>query len=75
MAARMTWKEIQGRYPNQWIGLVNVVWKDESNIESAIVKYTDKSSGDLLRLQLSNEPDLFSCYTTPDSCGQLGVIG
>ncbi len=72
---RLTWKEIQEKYPNQWIGLTNIEWKNDSNIASAIVKYKGKTSGELLKLQLNNEPDLFSCFTTPESCGQLGVIG
>ena len=72
---RLTWKQIQEKYPNQWIGLISVKWKNDSNVESAIVKYTDKTSGDLLRLQLNGEPDLFSCFTTPNSRGQLGIIG
>jgi len=52
MAQRLTWKEIQEKYPDQWVGLVDIVWQDESNIESAIVKYADKSKEELLILQI-----------------------
>ncbi|MBO4373861.1 MAG: hypothetical protein J5829_02030 [Lachnospiraceae bacterium] len=72
---RLTWKEIQEKYPDQWIGLVGVEWKNDSNVASAIVKYIGKTSGELLRLQMGAEPELFSCFTTPESRGQLGVIG
>ena len=72
---RLTWKEIQEKYPDQWIGLVAVEWKNDSNVASAVVKYIDKTSGELLKLQMGGEPGLFSCFTTPESCGQLGVIG
>ena len=42
-------------YPNQWISLISVKWKNDSNVDSAVVKYTNKSSGDLFRLQLIGE--------------------
>lgn len=75
MTERMTWKEIQERYPDQWVGLVDVEWKNQSNIISAIVKYTDKEvdKNDLVRMQIRGE--IFSCYTTPDNAFQLGMIG
>ena len=71
---RMTWSEIKQRYPDRWVGLVDVKWKNPANVESAVVKYTDKSASDLLRLQFDGE-DLFSIYTTPDNMGQLGFVG
>lgn len=70
---RMTWKEIQEKYPDQWIGLSDVDWIDDSNIRSAIVKYTDKSKEELLIMQIKDE--IFSCYTTPDNVFQLGMAG
>lgn len=70
---RLTWKQIQEKYPDQWVGLVDIVWQDDSNIESAIVKYTDKSKEELLVLQIRDE--IFSCYTTPDNVFQLGIVG
>lgn len=70
---RLTWKEIQEKYPDQWVGLVDIAWQDDSNIESAIVKYTDKSKEELLVLQIRDE--IFSCYTTPDNVFQLGIVG
>ena len=73
MAQRLTWKDIQEKYPDQWVGVVDIVWQDESNIESAIVKYADKSKEELLILQIRDE--IFSCYTTPDNVFQLGIAG
>lgn len=70
---RLTWKEIQEKYPDQWVGLVDVTWQDESNIESAIVKYADKDKEELLVMQIRGE--IFSCYTTPDNVFQLGMAG
>ncbi len=75
MSTRLTWDQIQQKYPDRWVGLVDIVWKDNSNVESAIVKYDDKSCNDLLALQFSNEPELFGCYTTPDHVAHVGVVG
>lgn len=73
MTERLTWKEIQEKYPDQWVGLIDIQWKNDSNIESAVVKYTDKTKDELLVMQIKNE--IFSCYTTPDHVFQLGVLG
>ena len=40
MSNRLTWKEIVERYPDQWVGLVDINWKNEANVESAVVKYS-----------------------------------
>ena len=73
MPERLTWDEIQEKYPDQWVGLVDIKWKYDSNIESAIVKYVDKSKDELLMMQIKDE--IFSCYTTPDNVFQLGTVG
>ena len=75
MADRMTWEEIQKKYPDQWVGLVDVKYVDDDGIsvESAVVKYTDKSKSDLTRLVLNGE--IISRYTTPDNIFQMGMIG
>ena len=64
MGERLLWKEIQKKYPDQWVGLAEISWKDEANIESAVVKYADKTKDELLMMQINGE--IFSCYTTPD---------
>ena len=75
MNERMTWKEIQEMYPDQWVGLedVNYLNDDGVSIESAIVKYADKSKSELTRLALRGE--VVSRYTTPDNIFQLGMVG
>ena len=65
MKERLTWEEIKKKYPDQWVGLVDVKYKeDNANIKSAVVKYTDKSHDELLLLKM--EEDLIHRYTTPD---------
>ena len=75
MGDRMTWEEIQKKYPDQWVGLVDVKYVDDDGIsvESAVVKYADKSKSDLTRLVLKGE--IISRYTTPDNIFQMGMIG
>ena len=72
---RMTWDEIQKTYPDQWVGLVDVKYLNDDgvSIESAVVKYTDKSKGELTRLMLDG--GIESVYTTPDHKFQLGMVG
>ena len=74
MDERLTWDEIAEKYPDQWVGLIDVDWEDDANVRSAIVKYTDKSSSELLRLQIKDK-NLYSTYTTPDNLAPLGVVG
>lgn len=71
MAERMTWKEIQEKHPDQWIGLIEVEYvnNDGVSIETAVVKYTDKSKSELTRLALKGE--IVSRYTTPDNIFQV----
>ena len=74
MNERLTWDEIVEKYPDQWVGLVDVDWEDGANVRSAIVKYTDKTSGELARMQIKDS-NLYSTYTTPDNLAPLGVVG
>ena len=71
---RLTWDEIAQKYPDQWVGLVDVDWEDESNLRTAVVKYIDKSSTELALMQLEDD-NLYSAYTTPNNLGQLGIVG
>ena len=70
---RLTWKEIVEKYPDTWIGLTDIIWEDESNIKSAVAKFTDKTKSELLSLVFKGELE-YSCYTTPDNIFQLGAI-
>ena len=72
---RMTWEQIQKKYPNQWVGLVDVRYQNDDGIsvESAIVKYTDKTKSELTRLVLKGE--IISRHTNPEGHLQLGMVG
>ena len=63
---RLTWEEIQKKYPHQWVGLEDVKLTDGDGVgvESAVVKYTDKTMSELTHMALNGET--FSIYTTPE---------
>ena len=53
MAERLTWEQIQEKYPDQWVGLVEVEYEpdNDATIKSVIVKYTHKSKNKLIQMQ------------------------
>ena len=48
MNERLTWKEIQDKYPDQWVGLTDVEYvnNDGISIETAIVKIANMKKRD-----------------------------
>ena len=75
MGRSMTWDEIEEKYPEQWLGLSNVDWENGATVRKAVVKYVGQSSDELLKIKLTDEPDLLVRYTSPDMLGQMGMIG
>lgn len=75
MMKRLTWEQIQEQYPDQWVGLSDVQYvnNDGASVESAVVKYADKTKSELTRLVLKGE--IISRHTNPDGHLQLGMVG
>ena len=67
---RLTWKEIERRYPHQNVGLIDCQ-PNSTQIESAIVKYTeqDVSYDEMIEKAFSGE--ITMVFTTPDKCWVL----
>ena len=67
---RLTWKEIERRYPHQNVGLIDCQ-PNSNQIESAIVKYTeqDVSYDEMIEKAFSGE--ITMVFTTPDKCWVL----
>ncbi len=63
MEKRMTWKEIQAAYPDQWVGLTDVEWIENSNVRSAVVKYTDKTRDEISELHIMAGEDVYAFHT------------
>ncbi len=72
---RLTWEQIQEQYPDQWVGLSDVQYMDNDgvSVESAVVKYADKTKSELTRLVLKGE--IISRHTNPDGHLQFGMTG
>ena len=72
MKERLTWEEIGEKYPDQWVGLVDVKYEnnDGITIESAVVKYTDKSHDELLLLKME-ERDLIHRFITDTATTEI----
>ena len=68
-------KDIQIKYPNQWVGLKNVTWENDVTIESAEVCCTEneKSSDDMALMAIRGEIETAK-YTTPDSGDNVGAL-
>lgn len=74
MQERLTWKEIQQKYPDQWVGLTDVEYdKDNVTVISAVVKVLGKTAAELGFMALDKEIQM-PCYTTPDRAFQMGAV-
>lgn len=76
MALRLTREQMAEQYPNQWLGLKNIEYKDNDGITllSAEVIYTDKTKDELLNMQIDGTDGIIGWYTTENSL-QLGLVG
>ncbi len=75
MGERLTWEEMQEKYPDMWLGLVDVKYANDDGVtvESAVVKYVDKTKDELGLMAVAGE--VVPQYTTPDSILQIGFMG
>ena len=72
---RLTWDEIEAKYPDKWVGLSKVDWDGEPpNVRSAVVSYVGESDDEPLRRQIAGE-DIYTTYTTPDNLAPFGFLG
>ncbi|MDE6883930.1 MAG: hypothetical protein K2P48_12510 [Lachnospiraceae bacterium] len=78
MAERLTREQMAEKYPNTWLGLNNIKYvnNDGVTLESADVVYTDKSSNELLRMQITGTDGIIRWYTNENGLplGAAGVL-
>lgn len=76
MYSRLTREQMAKQYPNQWLGLKNIQYKNNDGItlESAEVVYTDKTRDELLAMQIVGTDGIIGWYTTENNL-QLGLVG
>lgn len=76
---RLTRKQLAEQYPDQWLGLTDIKWKNDDGVtlESAEVSYTDKSSKELLMMQIDTDGDIIAWYTNEHTLplGMVEVMG
>ena len=75
MSMCLSWEEIAEKYPDQWVGLKNVTWKDEATVAKAEVCFTEKdmSSDEMALLAVQGKIDAAK-YTTPDKEDSVGAL-
>ena len=73
MDTRMTWEEIKAKYPDKWVGLSKMEWKDGANVRSAVVEYVGDSDHEPLTRQIAGE-DMEAVYTGSDDMCPLGCL-
>ncbi|MBR2214584.1 MAG: hypothetical protein IJ849_02360 [Selenomonadaceae bacterium] len=62
---RLTWDEIVKKYPDKWVGLSKVDWRDGVNVRSAVVLGANADTGyEFLKRQVAGD-DVYTTYTTP----------
>lgn len=76
MAKRLTWLEIQKKYPDQWVALSDVEYVDDDgcNVESAVV-ICGMSDNEYIncRLDFVRSGKNYRYKRTEDSCSFVGV--
>lgn len=74
---RLTWKQMQEKYPDQWIGITDVEYEADNNstIKYATVIYINKNKDELTEMQIDTQGKILARYTTPDNVFQLGSMG
>lgn len=76
MTKRMLWKEIQEKYPDQWVALKDVVYlnNDGCNVESAVVvcAMSDEEYVNT-RLSFIRDGKRYDYERTEDTRGFIGV--
>ena len=67
MTEKLSWEEICKRYPEQWLGLTDVEWKDKKNwvVDSAIVSIIGETFNTLAKRFLKYE-NFEIMYTFPE---------
>lgn len=66
--------EIANRYPDQWVGLTNIVYDEDGvTIMAASVTYIGIPRDELFHRQLENG-DVVAWYTTEDDFA-MGIVG
>lgn len=70
---RMTWKQIKKEYPNQYVGLIDVI-KDPIDILTAVVCCTSNDTNEDEMHLMAFDGKISLEYTSLDECIQTGFL-
>lgn len=69
MAERLTREQMAEKYPNTYLGITNIKYENDDGVtlESADVVYTDKTSKELLMMQITGKEGIVRWYTNDNT--------
>lgn len=75
MIKRLNREQMAEKYPNQWLGIKNVKYKNDDGItlESADIVYIGKTKEELIAMQIAGTDGIIAWYTTENNL-QLGLV-
>lgn len=59
MNKKMTWKEIEKKYPNEWIRVIDYEFDEKGELKSGIVLYHSTSKEEVYSKPLSGQSEAF----------------
>ena len=75
MSIRLTWDEIQKKYPMQWVGLTDVEWdEDNVDVESAVVSYHNLPKSEATSLMIKSKGNIVARFTEPNKVLFMGTM-
>ena len=63
---RLTCDEIVKKYPDKWVGMSKIDWKNSANVRSAVVVGAS-DDGEEFMFRACDGEDIFTRYTTPNN--------
>ena len=75
MIERLTREQMAERYPNQWLGIKNVRYRNNDGItlESAEVVYTGKTKDELVSKQILGAEGIIAWYTSENEVPMIFI--
>ncbi|MBR2216443.1 MAG: hypothetical protein IJ849_11920 [Selenomonadaceae bacterium] len=63
---RLAWSEIVKKYPDKWVGMSQIEWKNDANVRSAVV-IGASDDGEEFMFRACDGEDVCAMYTTPNN--------
>ena len=75
MIERLTREQMAERYPNQWLGIKNVQYRNNDGVtlESAEIVYKGKTKDELLKKQILGTEGIIAWYTSENEIPMIFI--